>query len=197
VHAVLDVLLRVPAVQRRAQVQDALRRHRQVGSDPSHVVQRLLPLPVLGVAVPNALLRLTENQPYRVAEFPPLWSLRRESSRRWKAKQWFHPQPGGRCDNSHNHRRTARGDHGLPKVLPGPAMPYPSTSCRQPTPETEGRAWPSSTDIETPRRPPLLTVLISGFKLILHGFCLFVSFLDQVLIRPPTSKMNRIEILTS
>jgi hypothetical protein len=30
----------------------------------------------------------------------------------------------------------ARGDHGLPKVSPGPAMPYPSMPYRQATPET-------------------------------------------------------------
>jgi hypothetical protein len=31
--------------------------------------------------------------------------------------------------------RMARGSHGLPKVLLGPAMPYPSMLCRQTTPE--------------------------------------------------------------
>jgi hypothetical protein len=34
------------------------------------------------------------------------------------------------------HGRMARGDHGLPKVLPGPAMPNPFTPCRLTTPET-------------------------------------------------------------
>jgi hypothetical protein len=35
-----------------------------------------------------------------------------------------------------DHWRTARGGHGLPIVSPGPAMPYPSLSCRQVTTET-------------------------------------------------------------
>jgi hypothetical protein len=30
----------------------------------------------------------------------------------------------------------ARGDHGLPKVSLGPAMPNPSTPCERATPET-------------------------------------------------------------
>jgi hypothetical protein len=34
------------------------------------------------------------------------------------------------------HRRLARGDHGLPQVLLGPAMPNPSTPCRRATSET-------------------------------------------------------------
>jgi hypothetical protein len=40
----------------------------------------------------------------------------------------------------------ARGGHGLPKVSPGPAMPYPSTPCGWTTPETALRLfqeWPA------------------------------------------------------
>jgi hypothetical protein len=32
--------------------------------------------------------------------------------------------------------RMERSDHGLPKVSPGPAMPYPSTPCAWVNPET-------------------------------------------------------------
>jgi hypothetical protein len=35
-----------------------------------------------------------------------------------------------------SHRRMARGGHGLPKVSPAPAMPYPSMPYGQATPET-------------------------------------------------------------
>jgi hypothetical protein len=44
------------------------------------------------------------------------------------------------------HGRMARGDHGLPKVLHGPAMPYPSTPYRRATPETAlqpFKGWPA------------------------------------------------------
>jgi hypothetical protein len=34
------------------------------------------------------------------------------------------------------HRHMARGGHGLPKVLSGPAMPEPSMPCGRATPET-------------------------------------------------------------
>jgi hypothetical protein len=44
----------------------------------------------------------------------------------------------------------ARGCHGLPKVLPWPAMPYPSTPCRA------GGLQPSSTPLDTPRRTPIV-----------------------------------------
>jgi hypothetical protein len=37
---------------------------------------------------------------------------------------------------SYIHRRIARSGHEFPKLLLGPAMPYPSTPCRQATPET-------------------------------------------------------------
>jgi hypothetical protein len=39
-----------------------------------------------------------------------------------------------------------RGGHGLPKVSPGPAMPYPFTPCRRVTPETTlqpFQGWPA------------------------------------------------------
>jgi hypothetical protein len=67
------------------------------------------------------------------------------------------------------HGRIARGGHGFPKVSLGPAMPYPSTLCRQATPETTlqpFQGWPAAIfyplghptpyayaiDSETPRR---------------------------------------------
>jgi hypothetical protein len=42
----------------------------------------------------------------------------------------------------------ARGGHGLPKVSPGPAMPYPSTPCGWSTTETTSPPW-------TPHAPRL------------------------------------------
>jgi hypothetical protein len=60
------------------------------------------------------------------------------------------------------HGRMARGGHGLPKVSPGPAMPYPSTPCRRTTYETAlrlfqgwpahraGSLWPFSAPLDTP-----------------------------------------------
>jgi hypothetical protein len=39
-----------------------------------------------------------------------------------------------------NHRRMARGGHGLPKVLPGPAMINRSMPCGRASPETV--LWP-------------------------------------------------------
>jgi hypothetical protein len=65
------------------------------------------------------------------------------------------------------HERMARGGHGLPKVLPGTALPDTSTPCGQATPETTLRlflGWltrkagslrPSSTPLDTPRRTPM------------------------------------------
>jgi hypothetical protein len=65
------------------------------------------------------------------------------------------------------HGRMARGGHGLPKVSPGPAMPYPSTPCGRVTRETAlwlflgwrvnsaGGLRPSSTPWGTLRRKPL------------------------------------------
>jgi YD repeat-containing protein len=41
------------------------------------------------------------------------------------------------------HGRMARGAHGLPKVLPRPAMPYLSTLCQRVTPETALWPWQS------------------------------------------------------
>jgi hypothetical protein len=43
------------------------------------------------------------------------------------------------------HRLMAWGGHGLPKVSPGPAIPYPSTPCGQTTPKTSlqlPQGWP-------------------------------------------------------
>jgi hypothetical protein len=80
----------------------------------------------------------------------------------------------GKCDAFHRiHGRMARGDYGLPKDSPGPAKPYPSTSCGQlPLKRVAGvhsggdgsgvdtsRAGslrPSSTPVDTPRRTPLI-----------------------------------------
>jgi hypothetical protein len=62
------------------------------------------------------------------------------------------------------------GGHGLPKVLLGPAMPYPSTPCDRVTHETAlwpFQGWPAhragvlqlySTPLDTPRRTPMLTI---------------------------------------
>jgi hypothetical protein len=62
----------------------------------------------------------------------------------------------------------AKGIHGLPKVSPGPALPYPSMPCGRATPETAFqpfRRWPahragglqsSSTPLDTPRRTGLI-----------------------------------------
>jgi hypothetical protein len=62
--------------------------------------------------------------------------------------------------------RMARGGHGLPKVLPGPAMPHPFTPCGRATPETAlrlfqgwlahraGRLRLSSTPLNTRRSIP-------------------------------------------
>jgi hypothetical protein len=61
----------------------------------------------------------------------------------------------------------ARGGHGLPKVLLGPAMPYPSTLCGWATPETAfqafqrryartvGSLWPYSIPLDTTFRLPV------------------------------------------
>jgi hypothetical protein len=67
----------------------------------------------------------------------------------------------------------ARGGNGLPKVLTGPAKPYPSTPCGQVILGTA--LWPfqggllSITPLGTPSRTPM-----SGFKLrdrhLFHSF---------------------------
>jgi hypothetical protein len=69
-------------------------------------------------------------------------------------------------ETTKRHGRMARGGYGLPKVSPEPAMPNPSTPCRQATPETAlqpfqgryacraGGLRPSSTPLDTPRRTP-------------------------------------------
>jgi hypothetical protein len=61
----------------------------------------------------------------------------------------------------------ARGDHGLPKVSPGPAMPYSSMTCGHATPQMAlwaFQGWPahragdlraSSTPLDTPRCTPM------------------------------------------
>jgi hypothetical protein len=63
------------------------------------------------------------------------------------------------------HERMARGGRGLPKVSPGPAMPYSSTPCRQATLGTalwpfqgwsaEQSGRPSSTLLDTRFRTPM------------------------------------------
>jgi hypothetical protein len=52
-----------------------------------------------------------------------------------------------------NYKHMVRGGHRLPKVSPGPAMPYPSTPCGRATPQTALR--PSSTPLEALRHTPL------------------------------------------
>jgi hypothetical protein len=64
----------------------------------------------------------------------------------------------------------ARAIHGLPKVSPGPALPYPSTSCRLATPETALKLslrWPTRrvgglrapcTPFDTTRRMGLVAI---------------------------------------
>jgi hypothetical protein len=62
------------------------------------------------------------------------------------------------------HGRMARGGHGLFRVSPGPAMPYPSKPCGRAIPETNVRPFqgcrvacpPSSTPLHTSRRMPML-----------------------------------------
>jgi hypothetical protein len=60
--------------------------------------------------------------------------------------------------------RMARGVHGLPKVSPGTAMPYPCMPCGPATPETAIQGWPvhragglrpSFTPLDIPCRTPL------------------------------------------
>jgi hypothetical protein len=54
----------------------------------------------------------------------------------------------------------AKGGYGLHKVLPGPAMPYPSTPCGWSTPETAlhraGGLQLASNLLDTPRRTPMI-----------------------------------------
>jgi hypothetical protein len=45
------------------------------------------------------------------------------------------------------HGRMARGDHGIPKVSPGPALPYPFTPCGRATPETAVRQCALTKDV--------------------------------------------------
>jgi hypothetical protein len=74
------------------------------------------------------------------------------------------------------HMHMARGGHGLPKVSPGPAMPYPSTPWGRATPEMNLRlflGWltrrasglrPSSTPLDTPRRTPMLESTLNFYS---------------------------------
>jgi hypothetical protein len=55
------------------------------------------------------------------------------------------------------HRRMARGGQGLTKVSLGPAMPYPSTLCWKPPPETAispFQGWPSAGQAACSSLPP-------------------------------------------
>jgi hypothetical protein len=75
--------------------------------------------------------------------------------------------PGRKHIGGVGHGRMARCGHGLPKVSPGPAKPYPSMPWGRVTPETAllsflgwpahkaGGLRPSSTPLDTPRRTPL------------------------------------------
>jgi hypothetical protein len=60
------------------------------------------------------------------------------------------------------HGHMTRGGHGLPKVSPGPAMPYPSSSYGETiwlfqawSTLRAGGLWPSSTPLDTQRRTPM------------------------------------------
>jgi hypothetical protein len=67
-----------------------------------------------------------------------------------------------------HHGRMARGGHGLPKVSPGPTLPYSSMPCRQAIPRaalppfwgwlgcTAGGLRPSSTLLDTPPCRPMI-----------------------------------------
>jgi hypothetical protein len=82
-------------------------------------------------------------------------------------------------DAASSHGLMGRGDHGLPKVSPGPTMPYPSMPCGRASPETAisalrlfqlwpacraGGLRPSPTPLDTPRRAPMATS--SAWKLL-------------------------------
>jgi hypothetical protein len=70
-------------------------------------------------------------------------------------------------DSSNDHRRMARGGHGLSKVSTSPGMPYSSMSYGRATPETDLRPFqrwpacragglrPSSTPLDTPCHTPM------------------------------------------
>jgi hypothetical protein len=70
-------------------------------------------------------------------------------------------------DDMTRHGRMARRGHGLPKVSPGPALPYPSSPCGRATPEMAlrplqrgparrgARLRPSSSPLVTPRYTPV------------------------------------------
>jgi hypothetical protein len=83
---------------------------------------------------------------------------------------------------SSRHGRMARGCHGLPKVLLGPAMPYSSTLCGRtaavfyPTPYASG--WLSSLDI----------------SLIYYRVCLELHDLGCFSLRIPRSFFPRINM---
>jgi hypothetical protein len=67
-----------------------------------------------------------------------------------------------------------RDGHGLPKVSPGPTMPYPATPSGRATPKMvlqpfqgwppckAGGLRPSSTPLDTPRRTPMLKIAVQG-----------------------------------
>jgi hypothetical protein len=80
---------------------------------------------------------------------------------------WGRRTEEGKKERGIEHGRMARGGHGLPKVSPRPAIPYPSTPCGWAIPETAVRpvqGWsaqrlgglrPSSTLLNTPHRTPM------------------------------------------
>jgi hypothetical protein len=98
------------------------------------------------------------------------------------------------------HECLARGGHGLPKVSLGPVMPYPSTPCRQTTPETALRlfqGWPtsrvcglqpSSTHMDTPRRMPMLEGTIAGARFGRRAQWVEIGFFWGKVKRPNTSE---------
>jgi hypothetical protein len=72
------------------------------------------------------------------------------------------------CVKSWKHGRMARGGHELPKVSPGPAIPYPSTHCSRVILETPygcfmggpplraGNLLSTFTTLDTPRHMPMV-----------------------------------------
>jgi hypothetical protein len=104
--------------------------------------------------------------------------------------------------------RMARGGHGLPKELLGPAMPYPCTLCHWATPETafwEFQRWParrvgglrpSSTEETYYHSEPqslLNTVHLSAFKKFdaVCGTGQFISRCNFYILSHPCRRLQK------
>jgi hypothetical protein len=95
------------------------------------------------------------------------------------------------------HGRMGRGGHGLPKVLPGPAMPDPSTPCGRATPKTAlwpfqgwptckvGGLWQFPTLLDTPRRTPMST--FAHPKVRVEGQTAGMATVRQTMLRNKTT----------